>query len=205
MRSWAIGRRRPPGWAWSTTRRGSSGPAAPACSGTSCVATLDGSATGWAAMPDIHPRDEHTWFRARLDPQALGLLDEDEEQRFLDHADACGPCAAAMKSHRQNAPVGGPDPHIPPHIIARWDRASIRVRGLPREMIREHLENCAACRQDLEALGFAPTLAYDPGLDAPKGEPAEPAPMVGRALMIEAARQIVIVNRPRPSRRDRVG
>jgi len=125
-------------------------------------------------MVDDPIRDEHIWFRARLDPQSLGLLDGDEERRFLEHARACERCAAAMKAHRENAPIGGPDVHIPPHVIARWDRASRRLEGLPRKMFREHLEHCAACRQDLEALGFTPSLPLDPELDAGEEDPRKP-------------------------------
>src|SRR5436190_10876613 len=203
MRSWAIGRRRPRGLAWSTTRRGSSGPAARACSGTSCVATLDGSATGWAAMPDIHPRGEHSWFRARLDPQALGLLDEEEEKRFLEHARACEGCAAAMKAHRENPPLGGPDVHIPPHVIARWDRASRRVEGLPRKMFREHLEHCASCRQDLEVLGFTPSLPLDQALEAGEADPLKPTTTTTEVALKQPDRQVLIVKRYGLCARDR--
>jgi hypothetical protein len=46
--------------------------------------------------------------------------------------------------------------------------------GLPRKMFREHLEYCAACRQDLEALGFTPSLPHDPELDAGEENPGKP-------------------------------
>jgi hypothetical protein len=154
-------------------------------------------------MPDIHPRDEHSWFRARLDPQALGLLDEEEEKRFLEHARACEGCAAAMKAHRENLPLGGPDIHIPPHIIARWDRASRRLEGLPRKMFREHLEHCAACRQDLVALGFTPSLPLDPELERGEDDPMKPTLTTAEVALKQPDRQVLIVKRYSLSERDR--
>ena len=151
------------------------------------------------ADPRIH--DEHDWFRARLDAYALDLLDEDERPRFLEHARVCERCAAAMKAHRENAPVGGPDSHIPPHIIARWDRASRRLTGLPRQLVREHLEHCDACRQELQALGFASTLARE--LEAAEGEPADSEPVAAALPLEQPTRTIVFVKRPVPSAWDR--
>jgi hypothetical protein len=153
------------------------------------------------ADPQLH--DEHDWFRARLDAHALDLLDEDERPRFLEHDRTCERCAEAMKAHRANAPVGGPDSHIPPHIIARWDRASRKLAGLPRQLVREHLEHCDACRQELQALGFASTLAQEPGLEAGEEKPADSEPLAAALPLEPPTRTILIVKRPVPSTRDR--
>jgi tetratricopeptide (TPR) repeat protein len=113
----------------------------------------------------------HEWFRARLDPYAVGLLDEAEERLFLEHARSCASCAEALRLHGESALVGGPESHIPTHLIARWDRAARRLQGLSRRIVRQHLEQCTACRQDLEALGFAPSLEGE-AVEA-AAEPAE--------------------------------
>src|SRR5262245_27571000 len=115
MPSWATGSRQAGGWVSSTTQSASSGRVARACSAKSCGATRGGSETGWATMPDPRLHDEHAWFRALLDAYALDLLDENEQQRFLEHAKVCERCAAAMKDYSESAPVGGLDSHIPPH------------------------------------------------------------------------------------------
>jgi anti-sigma factor RsiW len=109
--------------------------------------------------------DEHEWLRSRLDLWATGLLDEDEERRFDRHVAACERCAQAMKRFREHLPEARTDVHVPARLLARWDRAQRRLRGLPRRLVREHLASCAACRQDLEALGFSPTLEVVPELE----------------------------------------
>ena len=118
--------------------------------------------------------DWHRWFRARIDAHALGLLDEAEEQRFLGHAEACSSCRDAMKAQAGPPPRSGD--HIPAGILARWDRASASLRGVPRRMVREHLMSCAECRQDLEAIGFVAVLDKVPELEGPEDDATDALP-----------------------------
>lgn len=138
-------------------------------------------------------RDPHAWFRARLDARALDLLDEDEARRIDEHASTCAACEAIMKAYAENRPISRPDGHIPARIIARWDRARGRLRGLPRQLVREHLESCAECRQDLEALGFPPVLEVVVELEAgalPESEDPLPIPEAPhRIVVIQGARR----------------
>src|SRR5262249_37302541 len=57
-------------------------------------------------------------------------------------------------------PAGAAGRHVAASLVARWPRAQQSLRGLERTLVRRHLERCAECRQDLEALGFEPRLAY---------------------------------------------
>jgi hypothetical protein len=59
--------------------------------------------------------------------------------------------------------------HIPPSVMGRWDRARERLTGLERLVVREHLERCSDCREDLVRIGQAPHLSI-----APAGDLAEP-------------------------------
>lgn len=130
-------------------------------------------------MPDppVGP-EEHHWFRVRLDAHAFGLLDDAEESRFQVHAASCAECGDALKSYAANAQRPAPSQvHIPAGILARWDRARKRLRGLQRRMVREHLASCAECRQDLEAVGFRPVLEAEPELE-PDADLASPVPAV---------------------------
>jgi hypothetical protein len=109
----------------------------------------------------------HDWFRARMAPQAFGLLDDAEEVRFLGHARECPDCDEAMKvfarDNREELRSAG---HVPARMLARWDRARTRLRGLARRAVRAHLESCEACRQDLTLLGHTPALEVIPELES---------------------------------------
>ncbi len=109
--------------------------------------------------------DEHRWARVRLAAFASGLLDGSDEERLCRHAGECAECRADV----DDSMPGAPDPgrgHIPAGIVASWDRARLRLRGLERTLVRRHLERCDECRQDLEALGFAPMLDVVPELES---------------------------------------
>jgi hypothetical protein len=127
-------------------------------------------------VDSIHGPDPHHWFRIRLDAHALGLLDEHEDARFEEHARTCERCREAMKLHAEG--TGSPwahEGHIPASIMARWDHARTHLRGLPRQLVRAHLESCTECRQDLEAVGFAPVLEFVHELER-EDEEADPEP-----------------------------
>ena len=136
--------------------------------------------------------DGHSWFRTRLDAHFLGLLEEDEQHRFDEHATSCPECAAAMRAFGDHLPTARLSEHIPSRILARWDRAKRSLRGLARHLVREHLESCAACRQDLESLGFAPELETDPALEE------DEAPVRGRVAGAPLAEAHDVLDGPAP-------
>jgi hypothetical protein len=119
---------------------------------------------------------EHDWFRRRLDEHALGMLDDADERSFLAHVAACAACGDELKAYHENVARIVREGHIPARLLARWDRARGRLRGMARRMVREHLESCAECRQDLEAVGFRPELEVVGELEAE----AEPETRVAR-------------------------
>lgn len=130
---------------------------------------------------------EHIWFRERLDAYALGLLDEAEEHRFLAHAGSCATCGDALRAYQENVARIAREGHIPARLLARWDRARGRLRGMARRMVREHLESCPECRQDLEAIGFRPELEVVAELEGeadPDSRRALPPPPPAREIRL---------------------
>jgi len=110
-------------------------------------------------MPASDLHDPHAWFRARLDASVLGLLSEAEERRFDEHAASCSRCAAILTAFRANLPEPDTDyRHLPPTLVARWDRRVPDLRGVERRLVREHLDSCDVCRRALTTLGFDPKL-----------------------------------------------
>lgn len=155
----------------------------------------------------------HGWWRARLTARRAGLLTESEEQRFDRHLAECDQCRSNWEAaiERDAGADTGPspgEPHIPPPMLARWETARAELRGLERAMVREHLESCAECRQDLEVLGLEATLERVPewewagerGLD-PAGDP-KPRPDLSPPVDAGADRSRVEIRilRPAPKR-----
>ncbi|MCK4548029.1 MAG: zf-HC2 domain-containing protein [Candidatus Eisenbacteria sp.] len=111
-------------------------------------------------------QNEHSWFRKRFVAFRSGLLEEVEEERFQTHLSECDECRKAWDAYLEGEVPGETGArHIPSAMVARWDRASGTLRGLERAMVRQHLEHCGQCRQDLEVLGFDPVLPFVPELE----------------------------------------
>ena|GEM_PF-2088139 len=109
---------------------------------------------------------EHSWFLERMDAFAAGLLDEVEEARFRTHLTDCPECETQWRTRTEaQDPDVADGGHIPSAVIARWDRALKTLRGLERAMVRQHLKHCSQCRQDLQVLGFEPTMDVVPELE----------------------------------------
>lgn len=105
-------------------------------------------------------RSEHFWSLSRVLAYRVGLLEEQEERRFLAHLESCQECREALQSLSDGVtPRGTEGAHVSAGLIARWDRARSVLRGLERAMVGQHLEGCEDCRRDLEFLGFEPSLA----------------------------------------------
>lgn len=115
-----------------------------------------------SGQPTDTPRAdaEHAWVRRHLVASVAGLLTDADEQRLQAHLADCGDCAAAWREQAESLNVdGAQDRHLAPAMIARWPAASASLRGLERDAVRLHLERCADCRADLEAMGHRPELA----------------------------------------------
>ena len=101
--------------------------------------------------------DLHHWVRHRLAAWRAGVLDDAEAARVDEHLAACADCRTLADAYAA-LPAGEAGTHVPASLIAEWPRAQQALRGLERTLVRRHLERCAECRQDLEALGFEPRL-----------------------------------------------
>lgn len=111
-------------------------------------------------------QEQHSWFRRQFVAFRAGLLEEAQEERFQTHLSKCDECRKAWDAYlegeyRDETRVR----HIPSAMVARWGIAGATLRGLERAMVRQHLEHCSQCRQDLEVLGFDPVLPYVPELE----------------------------------------
>jgi len=78
---------------------------------------------------------------------------------------------ADLKTLADLQPPDGPaSEHIPARLLARWPETRGTLRGLPRRLVREHLQQCTECREDLRAIGYEPVLEADPALEEAPGE-----------------------------------
>lgn len=103
--------------------------------------------------------DLHNWVRRRLVAWRASVLEDAEAARVAEHLAACPECRAAADAYAE-PPAGAAGTHVPASLIAAWPRAQQELRGLERTLVRRHIERCAECRQDLEALGFEPRLEF---------------------------------------------
>ncbi len=111
---------------------------------------------------------QHDRFRKRFVAYLTGLLDDEEENLFRAHIDDCPDCreswdTLASRSESREKIAG----HIPASLLWRWPTIVSSIRGLEQSLIRNHLEECAECRQDLELLGHQPLLESIPELESP--------------------------------------
>ena len=104
--------------------------------------------------------DDHRWTRQHLVTAAVGLLTDGDEDRLQAHLAHCEECAAAWQEQMQDLAENAGDDrrHLPAAMVARWELATLTLRGLEREAVRAHLQECADCRADLTALGHRPEL-----------------------------------------------
>jgi hypothetical protein len=122
--------------------------------------------------------DLHHWVRLRLAAWRATTLDDAETARVDEHLATCGECRAFADAYAE-PPAGEAGTHVPASLIASWPRAQQALRGLERTLVRRHVERCAECRQDLEALGFEPKLEFVREWESDASlAPASPAPRV---------------------------
>jgi hypothetical protein len=135
--------------------------------------------------------DFHHWVRQRLAAWRASVLDDAEAARVDEHLAACAECRALADTFAA-PPAGEAGRHVPASLLAEWPRAQRELRGLERTLVRRHLERCAECRQDLQALGFEQRLEFvrEWESDAPL-EPAAPGPRVREAPTAAGGARIV--------------
>ena len=148
--------------------------------------------------------DLHLWVRHRLAAWRAGVLDDAETARLDEHLAACAECRAAADAFAA-PPAGEAGTHVPASLFAEWPRAQRSLRGLERTLVRRHLERCAECRQDLEALGFEPRLELVPEWESDASlAPVSAGPRVREAPGAGSARVVRIETAAaRPRLRDR--
>lgn len=143
----------------------------------------------------------HRWAMTRFAARRAGLLSDDEERRMAEHlasCEVCGPAWQVELAPAEDDPTPWrTDTHIPAGVLATWPRASRSLRGLERTMIREHLNRCETCRQDLELLGYSPSLDIVPALEWTKAD--VPAPERVRS---EQPPNVIQVFKLAPRKRD---
>lgn len=155
----------------------------------------------------MNAADAHRWAKMRFAARRAGLLNDSEEQRIAEHLASCGQCSAAWRADSDGAEVGDTqaqapaDGHIPAGVLATWPRSSEQMKGLERALVREHLERCENCRQELELLGYAPTLETVPALEwsgatsaisvteVPGVDPTAPEPAPAHVIRVLPARR----------------
>src|SRR5262245_12985185 len=125
--------------------------------------------------------DLHLWVRQRLAAWRASVLDDAEAARVDAHLAPCAECRALADAFAA-PPAGEAGRHVPASLLAEWSRTQQELRGLERMLVRRHLERCAECRQDLEALGFEPRLELVREWESDVSlEPAPPGPSVRAA------------------------
>ncbi len=130
------------------------------------------------------PRTTHDWFSSRLPLHVASVLGDEERQRVEEHLKECEQCRGLAEAMRANAASRDRRAgHLPPDLIAAWPKRAPGLRGLEQRMVREHLERCGLCREDLALLGYSPGLvgvAFAPADTAPIMEAPQVAqPIVG--------------------------
>jgi hypothetical protein len=104
------------------------------------------------------PADEvaaHAWFGARILPFLAGLLRPAEDALFREFGDRDAHCRLAFAPFAEGA--GEPADlagHVPPPVLVRWAEAPQALGPAEARAVREHLAECADCREDLAALGL---------------------------------------------------
>lgn len=111
----------------------------------------------------MEANDRHGWARARLTAWRAGLLSETDAAALARHLEDCEACRRFAEAF--DTAGGEAGAHVAASLVADWPRASASLRGLERALVRHHLERCAECRQDLEALGHAPKLEWVEALE----------------------------------------
>ncbi len=83
---------------------------------------------------------------------------------FREHYPVCPECAAELRAWTElHLQLQGPQAHPPPELLLRYEREPGALSGERRAALADHLEACATCADELQALrGFDPARAAAP-------------------------------------------
>jgi hypothetical protein len=95
--------------------------------------------------------DRHSWFSSKLPWFIGGMLQGEDEKKFLTHALDCANCSNILviffeKNSNDPLSVG----HIPAEILTKWPESADRVTPLEKKLTAAHLDRCEECRGALE-------------------------------------------------------
>lgn len=108
---------------------------------------------------------DHSWFQKRLLPLALGLLTPEEETEVTAHVSGCESCARSLQDLNAQLPAATDEDeaiHVDPEVLALWPASLDQMSALERTMVRQHLDTCGQCREDLQSIGQEADLAGPP-------------------------------------------
>lgn len=119
------------------------------------------------------------WGLSKWATYRLGLLEE-EEQLEMEQLLSADPEFLQMVG----PPNGFDDPtedgkHIPEPLVANWPGTVRSIRGFQRAMLRQHLNRCETCQEDLRILGFDAALPEIPELEQDPSEAGQHSPARG--------------------------
>lgn len=92
-------------------------------------------------------KQQRAWVDEHAIAFALGMLDDEEERRFLE-AIQNDVEFAELASARDSESIG----HIPAALIARWDAAGRVLDENEFHLLEQHAHDCVSCREELELL-----------------------------------------------------
>lgn len=93
--------------------------------------------------------NDRQWFEGHLMAYSVGLLGDEEVERF--ESLRAGACADLWAEYSDEAP--GESFHLSPAMIARWNRAKNSLGELERGAIEHHLQHCSECAEEVELFG----------------------------------------------------
>lgn len=126
--------------------------------------------------------DRHSWFSSKLPWFIGGMLQGEDEKKFLTHALDCASCSNILvvffeKDSSDPFSIG----HIPAEILAKWPESASRVTPLEKKLAAVHLDRCEECREALEVVRSVSSGEDD---EAASGETLSEGPtaMLGEIL-----------------------
>ncbi len=102
-------------------------------------------------MTDLHAR-----FTARLPAYFADALSEPDHAWLEQHRSECAECAMLFARIAARLPELRDDAgHAPVSVLADLASADSPLTSLERKLVLQHLEHCAACMTEAQALGYA--------------------------------------------------
>ena len=117
--------------------------------------------------------NDHEWFRSRAAARMLGVLPEEEDARFLEHASECQRCGALLtRLERDGEDWWDGTEHPSVSTLVALGRRPEVIAPADRRWIDKHLASCHSCREDLEELRDPVAGQISPGMPPQVGSPS---------------------------------